>query len=116
MTTMSRQFFMTADNADLLAGSDLDEAPFSGTMVIYGAATQNDHTLTVTAPQLGGGPIAAPIRAGPATLRANAEIRRDEDTPMAILQIAAGQHATLNVDVVTAGTFSAVVVLTDGVP
>lgn len=115
MTTMARQIFIAADNADLLTGTDLDEAPFTGQMIIYGASTQNDTTLTVTAPSLGGTMgVGAPLRAGPAKLRAAAEIRVDEDPPMATFPISAGQHATLNADIVTAGTFSALVILTDG--
>jgi len=115
MTTMARQVFGTADNTDVLAGTDLAEVPFAGMMIIYGAATQNDHTLTVTAPSIGGSMgVGAPLRAGPLKLRANAEIRSDEDPPMATFPISEGQSATLNLDVVTAGTFSVLVILTDG--
>lgn len=116
MTTMTRTVFMAADNTNVLAGTDLDEAPFAGTMVIYGASTQNDTAVTITAPALGPMGIAAPLRAGPLTLRANAEIRVDEDSPIGIVNIDSGQHATINVDIVTAGTAAILTVLTDGSP
>lgn len=114
MTTMSRQIFVSADNPDVLSGTDLDEMPFAGTLILYGASTQNDTGVTVTAPSFGPMGVGAPLRVGPMKLRGNAEIRTNEDPPMAIFPIAAGQHATVNIDVVTAATASVLAVLTDG--
>jgi len=92
---------LAADDADVLAGTDLDQIPNNGVLVILGASTQQDTTMTITLPGVSG--IQAPMRTIPLTMRANAEIRQDSD-PQLVLPIRQGGHATLNVDVVTAAT------------
>lgn len=92
---------LTADNTDVLSATDLDQIPNNGVLVILAASSQQDSALTITLP--GGAGIAAPMRAIPVTMRANGEIRQDQD-PQLVLPIRQGGHATLNLDVVTAAT------------
>ncbi len=99
--------FITADNVDLLAGTDLDNVPVDTRMLIYAAATQNDHTLTLTVPA-----IQSPLRANPVTLRANAEIRLNEDLVTAFT-VKQNGHVVVNCDVVTAGTLGVLVIAPD---
>lgn len=89
---------LTADNADLLAGSDLESIPRGGVLTIYGASTQDDTTITVTGPNM-----QAVVRAMPLTLRAAAEIRQDSDVPFVVPVLRAGKYI-VNIDVVTAAT------------
>lgn len=89
----------TADDTDLLAGTDLANIPTFGVLAVYAASTQNDTTITITGP--GGEPV---VRGQPMTLRANGEIRQEADPtyPMAATQ---GGHYVVAIDVVTAATF-----------
>jgi len=92
---------ITADNTDVLAGTDLDQIPANGVLVILACSTQQDTGLTITLP--GGAGVQAPMRGIPITMRANAEIRQDQD-PQLVLPILQGGHATLNADITTAAT------------
>jgi len=92
------ELVMTADNTDVLAGSDLESIPRGGVLTIYGASTQNDTDFTVTGPNM-----QAVVRAMPLTLRASAEIRQDSDVPFVVPVARAGKYI-LNVNVVTAAT------------
>jgi len=89
---------LTADNADLLAGSDLESIPQGGILTIYAASTQNDTLITVTGPNM-----QAVVRAMPMLLRAVAEIRQDSDVPYVVPVARAGKYI-VNIDVVTAAT------------
>ena len=89
---------LTADNADLLAGSDLESIPQGGVLTVYGASTQADTTITVTGPNM-----QAVVRAMPLTLRASSEIRQDSDVPFVVPVARAGKYI-VNIDVVTAAT------------
>jgi hypothetical protein len=110
MPTMTRYFGdITATNTDLLAGSDLEAVPFSGTMALYGASTVGDGTVTVTTPSQAG--VGAPLRAGNVPLRAGPELRKDEDLPMAIFPVQKGDQVTINYTEVTAATVVFCVVL-----
>jgi len=109
MATMTRYFELLVDNADVLSGSDLENAPFSGMMAVYAASTQSDGTLTITTPSAQG--IGAPLRAGNLPLRAGPELRKDEDVPLAIFPVSKGDSVTLNYDEVTAGSAVLAVVL-----
>jgi len=64
---------ITATNADFLAGTQLDQPGVPGVYTIWLASTVGDSTVTVT---LGGRTI---VNAGVIVLRANSEIRTDED-------------------------------------
>ncbi len=92
------QVFATADNADVLAGTDLDNMPLETDLLIFGASTQNDTTLTLTVPGL-----QAPLNAFPLKLRAGPEIRQNEDMVTAF-RVAQNGHVVVNLDVVTAAT------------
>lgn len=89
----------SADNTDVLAGSDLANIPEGGVIMIRAASTQQDTDLTITGP--GSEPVARNI---PMILRANAEIRQQDD-PSFQLPVTQGGRYVINVDVVTAATF-----------
>lgn len=89
----------SADNVDVLSGSDLANIPSLGGLSIFAASTQQDTLITITGP--GSEPVTRSI---PITLRANAEIRQDEDVKYQ-LPVTQGGRYVINVDVVTAATF-----------
>ena len=91
--------FATADDTDVLGGTDLASIPSDGLLTIYGASTQNDTTITITGP--GSEPV---VRTRALPLRANAEVRLNED-PAMIVGVVQGGRYVVNVDVVTAATF-----------
>jgi len=64
---------LTATNADVLAGTQLDQPGVPGVYTIWIASTVGDTTITIT---LGGRTV---TNAAIATLRANSEIRENED-------------------------------------
>jgi len=86
---------LTADNADFLAGTQLDQPGVAGVYTIWGASTVGDTTVSIT---LGGRTI---TNAATLVLRANSEIRENEDT---FFQMASqtGGRPVINIDVVTA--------------
>jgi len=86
---------LTADNADFLAGTQLDQPGVPGVYTIWGASTVGDTTISIT---LGGRTI---TNAAVLTLRANSEIRENEDTFFQMMS-ATGGRPVLNVNVVTA--------------
>jgi len=89
---------MTADNTDVLDGTDLDSIPRGGVLVVEAASTQNDTLMSLT------GPNAEPVVQDQALiLRANAEIRSDSD-PSYPIPVTQGGHFTIAIDVVTAAT------------
>jgi hypothetical protein len=89
---------LTADNADVLDGTDLANIPAGGLLTIHAASTQNDTLLTITGP--GNEPV---VRNQAAVQRANAEIREDVD-PGYDLGVVQGGHYIVAVDVQTAAT------------
>jgi len=86
---------LTADNADFLAGTQLDQPGVPGVYTIWVASTVGDTEISIT---LGGRTI---TNAAIATLRANSEIRENEDTFFQMLS-ATGGRPVVNVNVVTA--------------
>jgi len=88
---------ITADDADFLAGSILDQPGVPGVFTVWGASTVGDTTLTVT---LGGRTL---TNAAVLTLRANSEIRELEDTYFQMLSVTGGRPV-LNINVVTAAS------------
>jgi len=99
--------FLTADNTDLLAGTDLDNVPVDTRMLIYAASTQIDTTVTLTVPG-----IQAPLNANPLLIRAGPELRQDEDLVTAFT-VAQNGHVVVAIDVVTAATVVVLVVAPD---
>jgi len=88
---------ITADNADFLAGTQLDQPGVPGVYTVWVASTVGDTEVTVT---LGGQTIASTAIA---ILRANSEIRENEDTFYQMLSRTGGRPI-INVNVVTAAT------------
>lgn len=65
---------LTASVADVLAGTQLDQPGVPGVYTIWLASTVGDTTVTIS---LGGRTV---VSAAVVVLRANSEIRQDEDT------------------------------------
>jgi len=86
---------LTADNADFLAGTQLDQPGVPGVYTVWGASTVGDTEISIT---LGGRTI---TNAAILTLRANSEIRENEDTFFQMLS-ATGGRPVVNINVVTA--------------
>lgn len=86
---------IAADNADFLAGTQLDQPGVPGVYTIWGASTVGDTEMSIT---LGGRTI---TNAAILTLRANSEIRENDDTFFQMLSPTGGRPV-INVNVVTA--------------
>jgi len=86
---------LTGDNADFLAGTQLDQPGVAGVYTTWIASTLGDTEITVT---LGGRRI---VDAAIATLRANSEIRENEDTFFQVISRTGGRPV-ININVVTA--------------
>ncbi len=86
---------LTADNTDFLAGTQLDQPGVAGVYTIWGASTVGDTEISVT---LGGRTL---TNAAILTLRANSEVRENEDTFFQILSVTGGRPV-ININVVTA--------------
>ena len=102
MPTVEGFFLRTADDTDLLAGSQFDPTPYDGSLELYGASTQNDTTLQVK--------IASELmrdtagtNGGRLPLRTNG-MPLISDDPGMIIDVLTGQRAILNLDIVTAAT------------
>jgi len=86
---------LAADNTDFLSGTQLDQPGVPGVYTIWAASTVGDTEITVT---LGGKRV---TDAAIVTLRANSEIREQEDTFFQVLSVTGGRPV-INVNVVTA--------------
>jgi len=86
---------LSADNADVLSGTQLDQPGIPGVYTIWAASTQGDTEITIS---LGGRRI---IDTGIVILRANSEIRENEDAFYQMLSQSAGRPV-INVNVITA--------------
>ncbi len=86
---------IAADNADFLAGTQLDQPGVPGVYTIWAASTVGDTEITVT---LGGRTL---VSGATVTLRANSEIRENEDTFFQMLS-ATGGRPIIDINVVTA--------------
>jgi len=86
---------LTATNADVLAGTQLDQPGVPGVYTIWAASTVGDSTISVT---LGGRTI---VNAAVVVLRANSEIRENEDTFYQVVSRTGGRPV-INVVEVTA--------------
>jgi len=86
---------IVADNTDFLAGTQLDQPGVPGVYTIWGCSTVGDTEISIT---LGGRTI---TNAAILTLRANSEIRENEDTFFQMAS-ATGGRPVINVNVVTA--------------
>ena len=88
---------ITADDTDVLAGTILDQPGVPGVYTTWAASTVGDTLITLT---LGGRTHA---NAAVITLRANSEIRENEDPFFQVLSMTGGRPV-ININVVTAAT------------
>jgi len=88
---------LTASNTDFLAGTQLDQPGVPGVYTVWIASTVGDTTVTITQ---GGRTIAD---GAVVTLRANSEIRENEDTFYQMISPTGGRPV-INVTEVTAAT------------
>ena len=86
-----------ADDGDFLAGTQLDQPGIGGVYTIWGASTVGDTTISIT---LGGRTL---TNAAVLTLRANSEIRENEDLFFQVLSRTGGRPV-ININVITAAT------------
>jgi len=86
---------IAADNTDFLAGTQLDQPGVPGVYTIWACSTVGDTEITVS---LGGRTL---VNAAIVTLRANSEIRENEDTFFQMLSRTGGRPV-VNINVVTA--------------
>jgi len=85
---------ISADNTDVLAGTSLDQVGVPGVYTIWGCSTVGDTEITIN---MGGRTI---VNAGILVLRANSEIREDEDTFFQMIS-RTGNRPVININVVT---------------
>ncbi len=76
---------LTATDADFLAGTQLDQPGSPGVYTVWLASTVGDTTVTIT---LGGRTV---VNGGIVILRANSEIRVDEDNFYQMLSVGVGR-------------------------
>jgi len=88
---------LTATNADVLAGTQLDQPGVPGVYTVWLASTVGDTTVSIT---LGGRTI---VQGAIVILRANSEIRQDEDNFFQMLSRTGGRPV-INVVEVTAAS------------
>lgn len=88
---------LTATNADVLAGTQLDQPGVPGVYTVWLASTVGDSSVTIT---LGGRTI---VNGAIITLRANSEIRENEDVFFQMLSKTGGRPV-INVVEVTAAS------------
>lgn len=88
---------ITADDADVLAGTALDQLEAGGQLDVFLLSTQADTLVTITGPD--NEPIAVAVEI-PQETRA---IRPTDDIPLS-LAVRNGGHYTVNLDIVTPGT------------
>lgn len=100
---------MTADNTDVLSGTQLDQPGVPGVYTIWAAAIAVDALVTVS---LGGRTL---VNGGVVLQRANAEIRQNEDNNYQILSRTGGRPV-INVDIITATTVRIRVIFLPAIP
>lgn len=86
---------IAADDGDFLAGTLLDQPGVAGVYTTWAASTVGDTEISVS---LGGRTL---VSAAIITLRANSEIRENEDTFFQMLSVTGGRPI-ININVVTA--------------
>jgi len=89
---------LTATNADVLNGTDLENLPGAGFMAVLAASTVADTTMTIT-----GRGFEVPVRNIPLPLRANGQPSEADDTPVAFF-VPAGGKVLVGITEVTAAT------------
>lgn len=89
---------LSADNADVLSGSDLESIPQNARIVVFASSTQQDTLISITGPN-----IVQLVDNQAVTMRANGEILQNEDVPYSFTAQRAGRYI-IAIDVVTAAT------------
>lgn len=89
---------ITADNTDVLAGTQLDQVPLPGKFTIWAASTVLDSLLTVSLGEI------TLINAQALPLRTNGEPNVNEDIPLAEIDSPGGARPVLNYNEQTAAT------------
>ncbi len=89
---------MTADNTDVLNGSDLESIPLLGLLTIWAASSQADTLITITGPE-----NEPPIRGQALPLRTNGQPNKNEDSPYMLGVIQGGRYV-IDINIVTAAT------------
>lgn len=87
---------ITATNADFLAGTQLDQPGVPGVYTIWAASSVGDSSISVT---LGGRTV---VNAAILVLRANSEIRENEDTFFQVASPTGGRPVINLIEVTTA--------------
>jgi len=95
---------LTADNTDVLAGTQLDQVPSAGQFAVYGASTVLDSLVTISLGDL------TIINAQAMPLRANGEPNINEDVPLAVLDTPGGVRPVINIDEQTAATMVLIII------
>ncbi len=98
---------ITADNTDVLNGTDLAQIPGIGQLDLFIASTQADTVFSIS------GPANEPlVRLQTAVLRTNGVPSLLDDVPLSLLAIQGGKYV-LNIDIVTAATVVVVAIFRD---
>lgn len=95
---LNNRQFLTADNTDVLSGTDLANIPSDGQLDLFIASTQNDTQVTITGPGIE--PAGRLIRV---EQRTNGQPSTADSVPYS-LPVTQGGHYVINVDIVTAAT------------
>lgn len=95
--TITVEQVFAADNADFLSGTQLDQPGVPGVYTVWGASTVGDTLISITQ---GGRTI---VTGSALVLRANSEIRENEDTFYQMLSRTGGRPV-VNVNIQTAAT------------
>jgi len=94
---------LSADNTDVLAGTQLDQVPNAGSFTVYGASTVLDSLVTIS---LGADTL---INGQALPLRTNGEPSINADLPIAVIESPGGVRPVINIDEVTAMSATIVV-------
>ena len=97
MNIITVEQVLAASNTDFLAGTQLDQPGQAGVYTVWIASTVADTTITIT---LGGQQV---VNDAAAILRANAEIRENEDTFFQMISLTGGRPV-INITEVTAAS------------
>lgn len=87
---------LTATNADVLAGTQLDQPGVPGVYSVWAASTVGDSTITI---RLGGRQV---VTDAVIILRGNSEIRENEDSPFQMVSRGAGRPVIIITEVTAA--------------
>jgi len=88
---------ITVDDADALAGTQLDQLEAGGQLDLFLLSTQADTLLSIT------GPDNEPIVQGVEIPQETRAIRPTDDVPLSLVVVTGG-HYTVNIDIVTGAT------------